>query len=47
MIEVNSFESFLEDTLEQLKTPPLERAEREIDGYYRDYLHSMNLEVGS
>jgi hypothetical protein len=30
-----------------MKTPPLERTERAIDRDYRDYLRSMNLEVGS
>jgi toluene monooxygenase system protein E len=44
---VHAFASLLEDTLEQIKTPPLERTERAIDRYYRDYLRSMNLEVGS
>jgi toluene monooxygenase system protein E len=43
---VHTFASLLEDTLEQIKTPPLERTERAIDRYYRDYLRSMNLEVG-
>jgi hypothetical protein len=32
--------------LEQVKTPQVERTERAIDRYYRDYLRSMNLEVG-
>jgi toluene monooxygenase system protein E len=44
---VHAFASLLEDTLEQLKTPPLESLERAVDRYYRDYLRSMNLEVGS
>ena len=44
---VHTFASFLEDTLEQMKTPRLERTERAIDRYYCDYLRSMNLEVGS
>ena len=44
---VHTFASFLEDTLEPMKTPPIERTEQAIDRYYRDYLRSMNLEVGS
>ena len=44
---VHTFSSLLEDALKQMKTPPLERTERAIDRHYRDYLRSMNLEVGS
>jgi toluene monooxygenase system protein E len=44
---VHTFASLLEDALKQMKTPPLERTERAIDRDYRDYLRSMNLEVGS
>jgi 1,2-phenylacetyl-CoA epoxidase catalytic subunit len=44
---VHTFASLLEDTLEQIKTPPLDRIETTIDRYHRDYLRSMNLEVGS
>jgi 1,2-phenylacetyl-CoA epoxidase catalytic subunit len=43
---VHTFASLLEDTLEEMKTPPPERRERTIDRHYRDYLRSMNLEVG-
>jgi len=44
---VRAFASLLEDTLERMKTPPLERTERAIDRYYHDYLGSMNLEFRS
>ena len=44
---VQTFASVLEDPLEQMKTPPIERIEPAIDRFYRDYLRSMNLEVGS
>jgi len=44
---VHAFASLLEETLEQMKTPQLECTERAIDRYYREYLRSMNLEVGS
>jgi toluene monooxygenase system protein E len=43
----HAFASLLEDTLEQMKTPPLENLDRTIDLYYRDYLRSMSLEVPS
>jgi len=44
---VHTFASFLEDTLEQMKAPSLERTEHGIERYYHDYLRSMNLGVGS
>jgi hypothetical protein len=44
---VRAFATLLEDTLQPMKTPPIERAEQSIDRYYRDYLRSMNLEAGS
>jgi toluene monooxygenase system protein E len=44
---VNTFASFLGNTLAQIMTPPLESPERAIDRCYRDYLRSMNLEVGA
>jgi toluene monooxygenase system protein E len=44
---VHTFASLLEDSLEQIKTPPLERIQTTVDRYYRDYLRTMNLEVGS
>jgi hypothetical protein len=44
---VHAFASLFEDTLKQTKTPPLERTEPAINCYYRDYLGSMKLEIGS
>ena len=44
---VYAFTSLFEKTLEDTKTPPIERIEPAMDRYYRDYLRSMNLEIGS
>ena len=44
---VHTFARLLEDFLEQIEIPPLQRTEEAIDQYYRDYLRSMNLEVPS
>jgi toluene monooxygenase system protein E len=41
------FISLLEDTLQQMKTPPPDSIEPAIDRHYRDYLRTINLEVGS
>ena len=43
---VHAFTSLFEDTLEQTKAAPLEQIEPSMDGYYRNYLRSMNLEIG-
>lgn len=44
---VRTCASVLEDTLDKIGTPPLERIERGVDPFYRNYLRSMNLEVKS
>jgi toluene monooxygenase system protein E len=45
---VHIFASLLEDTLEQMNTPPLpQHISAAIDHYYRGYLQSMNLELAS
>jgi toluene monooxygenase system protein E len=44
---VQTFASHLGNTLAQMKTPPLESPDPVIDRFYRDYLRSMHLEVGS
>jgi toluene monooxygenase system protein E len=44
---VHPFISLLEDTLQQMKTPPPDSIEQAIDRHYRDYLRTINLEVGS
>jgi len=44
---VNTFASFLDDTLGRTVKPPGESTEKAIDRNYRDYLRPMNLEVGS
>jgi toluene monooxygenase system protein E len=44
---METFAPLFEDTLEKTRTAPFERIEPVIDRFYRDYLRSMNLEVGS
>src|SRR6202035_5779977 len=44
---VHAFASLLDDTSQQMKTPPIERTEPAIDRHYRDYLRSMDLEAWS
>ena len=44
---VQTFASHLGNNLAQMKTPTLESPDPAIDRFYRDYLRSMHLEVGS
>jgi toluene monooxygenase system protein E len=44
---VRTFASLLENELERTRTPLLQPIGEAIDGYYRDYLRSMKLELAS